>query len=141
MEQLLNKGSSLSNLAFLRILQMVHVQVNQLVEDLKGYEIATLVPRSPSESAAKRLSIDAPTSTTGIGAISAVALGTMLETAVEELFVPYIEGQRYMDREIKSLGELYATQMTRFTRYHVSRHYLCSTTMDQICMGDLIVKS
>ena len=44
----------------------------------------------------------------------------MLETAMEELFVPYLEGSRYIERESKSLTELYASFLTTFNRYHVS---------------------
>ena len=38
---------------------------------------------------------------------------------MEELFVTYTEGQRYIEREIKNLTELYAGYLSGFTRYHV----------------------
>ncbi|THH12213.1 hypothetical protein EW145_g135 [Phellinidium pouzarii] len=98
MEQLLNKGTSLSTLAFLRILQLVHIQVSNLVEDLKEYELSTSTPRSPTEVAELRSS--------------------MLETAMEELFIPYTEGTRYLEKESKSLSELYMEYLSRFARYH-----------------------
>ena len=44
----------------------------------------------------------------------------MLETAMEELFMPYTEGQKYIDRESKSLTELYANLLINFTQFHVS---------------------
>jgi exocyst complex component 5 len=43
----------------------------------------------------------------------------MLESAMEELFVTYIEGQRALEVEITSLGELYSNYLDRFTRFHV----------------------
>ena len=44
----------------------------------------------------------------------------MLETAMEELFIPYTEGQKYIDRESKSLTDLYANLLNNFTQFHVS---------------------
>ena len=38
---------------------------------------------------------------------------------MEELFVPYIEGQRYLEREIKNLTDLFSSYLSAFTRYHV----------------------
>lgn len=120
MEQLLNNASG--TLSFLRILQLVHVQVSTLVEDLKVYELSAATPRSPTETAEIRRSLE------GLSAVSAssttnastISLTTMLENAMEELFVPYMEGTRYLDREAKSLSELYTNYLTLFTRYHVS---------------------
>jgi len=54
----------------------------------------------------------------GGGEGSLVAL--TLEGSMEELFGPYLEGVRYLERESKSLGELYGGFLSRFSRYHVS---------------------
>lgn len=51
------------------------------------------------------------------------AVATMLESAMDELFVPYMEGTRYLDKEGKSLTELYAGKLLRFTNWHVSRRH------------------
>ncbi|KAI0952330.1 hypothetical protein AcV7_008177 [Taiwanofungus camphoratus] len=120
MEQLVNRASSLSDLAFLRILQLVHQQTSLLVEDLKAYEITSTVPRSPSDLGDFNLTLNGPHSTSA--STTAVTVSTMLETAMEELFVPYIEGQRYLERESKSLGELYANYLVTFTRFHERVH-------------------
>ena len=45
----------------------------------------------------------------------------MLETAMEELFMPYTEGQKYIDRESKSLTDLYANLLSNFTQFHVGQ--------------------
>ena len=119
LEQLLNRTSSLPDLAFLRVLQLVHHQTSALVEDLKVYELPTFVPRSPADSDInKTFNISLP----AVGhsfAISA-SMTTLLETALEELFVPYTEGQRYIEKESKSLSDLYASHLATFTRYHVT---------------------
>ncbi|TDL29692.1 exocyst complex protein [Rickenella mellea] len=132
MEQLLNRGSALSSLAFLRILQLVHIQVSNLIEDLKMYELATSTPRSPVEPSEFRRSVSNSSASSSSGSTSHVALGTMLETATEELFVPYTEGQRYLERESKSLGELYSTYLERFTKYHEKTHKSKATMFDRV---------
>lgn len=118
LENLLNRGAALSDLAFLRVLQMVHQQVAQLVEDLKSFELPAVIPRSPMDQNDFNFPTNAAAGT-GAGTASTVTIGTMLDMAMEELFVPYIEGQRYLERESKSLSELYASFLTNFTRYHV----------------------
>ena len=45
----------------------------------------------------------------------------MLETAMEELFMPYTEGQKYIDHESRSLADLYANLLSNFAQFHVSR--------------------
>ncbi|KAH8094809.1 exocyst complex component Sec10 [Cristinia sonorae] len=114
MEQLVNAGAAISDLAFLRILQMIHHQTTLLVEDLKGYELPSTGPKPAAGET------DFQRSLTGSSAPSttAASVTTMLETAMEELFVPYLEANRYIERESKNLMELYASFLTTFTRYH-----------------------
>ncbi|KDR83919.1 hypothetical protein GALMADRAFT_236418 [Galerina marginata CBS 339.88] len=116
MEQLLHRGTEISDLAYLRVLQLVHFQASALVEDLKAHELPHTSPRTPYEATEFRRSLAGSAPVTGIS--GAAAISTMLETAMEELFVPYTEGQRYMERETKSLATLYGNLLTNFTRYH-----------------------
>jgi exocyst complex component 5 len=95
---------------------MVHQQTTRLVEDLKNFELPAVIPRSPVD----QTDFTRQLSSTAAGSVAtAVTVSAMLETAMEELFVPYTEGQRYLERESKSLSELYASFLTNFTRYHV----------------------
>jgi len=75
-----------------------------LLEDLKTYDS---VLGGPDAGVSKGVRGPAP-------------LGAMIETAMEEIFVPWIEGTRYLESESKNLIELYAGLLSRFTRYHVS---------------------
>jgi len=118
LEQLLNRTSSSSDLAFLRILQLVHHQTSILVEDLKAYELPTFAPRSPTDSDIKK-SFNLSLPVVGYTPAISASITTLLETVLEELFVPYTEGQRYIEKESKSLGDLYAGHLAAFTRYHV----------------------
>jgi len=117
MEQLLHRGSEISELAYLRVLQMVHIQTSSLVDDLKSHELPHVSPRTPYEATEFRRSLMAAAPIAGHA--TTMSISAMLETAMEELFVPYTEGQRYMEREIKSLGALCANLLASFSRYHV----------------------
>jgi len=116
MEQLLHRSSDLSDLAYLRILQLVHIQTSTLVDDLKVYELPNMSSKVTLESDHQR----ALNGAAGAGwSATTTTVSNMLETALEELFVPYIEGQRYLDRESKNLASMYAELLTNFSRYHV----------------------
>ncbi|CAK9784924.1 exocyst complex component Sec10 [Cutaneotrichosporon oleaginosum] len=99
-ETIVNRASGISTLASLRVLHLTHAMCVSLVEDLKGYE-----------------------GTLGIGPAKLTDAGTgplaaMLDQALEEIYVPWLEGTRYLDSESKNLVELYGGLLSRFTRYH-----------------------
>ncbi|THH14390.1 hypothetical protein EW146_g5934 [Bondarzewia mesenterica] len=119
MEQLLVRAGNISDLAFLRVLQLVHIQTSLLVEDLKQYEVPSLTSRSSLGSSEFSRSLTGA-SIAGASSSTTASISAMLETAMEELFVPYTEGQRYLERESKCLGELYSGYLMAFTRYHAS---------------------
>ncbi|EUC67467.1 exocyst complex component Sec10, partial [Rhizoctonia solani AG-3 Rhs1AP] len=87
LEVALEKASTMSNLAFLRMLNMAHVQTSALVEDLKQFDLSTTVTRSNSAPAPSDPL--AAAGSTGTGA--AAPFGPMLDTAMEEIFVPHTE--------------------------------------------------
>ncbi|KAG1846794.1 exocyst complex component Sec10-like protein [Suillus subalutaceus] len=131
MEQLLTKGSSLSDLAYLRILQLVHNQTSNLVEDLKAHELPSMTPsKSSLEISEFRRVLSGAMTVSGTSTTSVVS--AMLENAMAELFVPYIEGQKYLDRESKSLGELYAGLLAIFARYHMRMQKVKSSMFDRM---------
>ncbi|SCV72671.1 BQ2448_4208 [Microbotryum intermedium] len=137
-ETLVEMASSSSSLAYLRILHLARSTTNTLVEDLKAHEFFRA---SSSSLASTNATATTPVSATfgnqvgdrtsghgangmsvvvGAGAVGVAAVSMMLDQAMEELFVPYMEGNRYLDREGKSLTELYAGKLLRFTNWHVS---------------------
>ncbi|KAH9977834.1 exocyst complex component Sec10-like protein [Lactifluus volemus] len=126
MEQLLARAGNMSDLAFLRVLQLIHAQTSLLVEDLKGYDIPTTTPRSPVQTIGLSRSLTGTSLAAASGAGS-TAISSILETAMEELFVPYTEGQRYLERETKTLAELYSGHLSVFTRYHEREERLSKT--------------
>ncbi|KIK67925.1 hypothetical protein GYMLUDRAFT_36733 [Collybiopsis luxurians FD-317 M1] len=118
MEQLLHRAATMSDLAYLRVLQLVHIQVSTLVEDLKVYELPASGSRMPFEAGGLNRTLGGATNT---GPTASTTLAAMLETAMDELFVPYTESQRYLERESQSLGTLYTGHLAAFTRYHQAK--------------------
>ncbi|KAI9676560.1 MAG: Exocyst complex component 5 [Caeruleum heppii] len=97
LELVLEKANSISSLAFLRSLQAARSSLNTLVEDLKAHGLT----EHPD-------SISSQTS-------------TVLDQQLDELFVPYLVGSSYIEREKKSLEELYSSLLFKFTIYHSRR--------------------
>jgi len=95
------------------MLNLSHSQTSALVESLKQYDLSHVTARLASDRAVAEGSLAA-----GPGS-QVVSVSVMLETALEELFMPYTEGQKYLERESKNLGELYSSYLYRFSRYHV----------------------
>lgn len=56
-------------------------------------------------------------STPGAGV---AAVNIMLDQAYDELFSPYIEGVRYLEKESRNLTELHSGYLLKFLNFHVS---------------------
>ncbi|KAJ7682585.1 exocyst complex protein [Mycena polygramma] len=133
MEQLLHRATSISDLAYLRVLQLVHIQATALVEDLKAYELPSVAPRTSFEATEFRRSLTGSAS----GTTASTTVSSMLESAMEELFVPYTEGQRYLERESRSLGTLYSSLLADFTRYHARTQKAGKSSMFDMMVNQL----
>lgn len=120
-EELLATAQNSSNLAFLRILAATRSSTAQLVQDLKahdffqaasargteGYQILDVATESSSRADYTR-------------AAAVVTLFTMVDQQMDELYGPHLDHGRYIERESKSLTELYASTLLNFTSLHVS---------------------
>ena len=97
LEMVLEKASSISSLAFLRSLQAARSCINILIDDLKGHGLTEYPePASPQ-------------------------IAILLDQQFDDLFVPYFVGSSYIEREKRSLEELYSSLLFKFTIFHVSR--------------------
>ncbi|TVY73512.1 Exocyst complex component SEC10 [Lachnellula suecica] len=97
LEMVLEKADTISSLAFLRSLHASRSYINNLIEDLKAHG---LTEHPEACSAQTALSLD---------------------QQLDELFVPYLVGNSYIDRERKSLEELYSSLLFKYTIYHSRR--------------------
>jgi len=97
LEAVLEKANTISSLAFLRTLQSSRSYINSLVEDLKAHGLT----EHPEPCSAQ--------------------ISQTLDQQLEELFVPYLVGNSYIDREKKNLEELYNSLLLKFTIYHSRR--------------------
>lgn len=97
LEMVLNKADSISSLAFLRSLQASRSYIATLVEDLKAHGLTEHPEPASSITAA------------------------VLDQQLDELFVPYLTGSSYIEREKRNLSELFEGLLFKFTIYHSRR--------------------
>jgi hypothetical protein len=105
LEMVLEKADTISSLAFLRSLHSSRSYINGLVEDLKAHGLT----EHPDVCSAQTTLI--------------------LDQQVEELFVPYLVGSSYIDRERRNLEELYSSLLFKFSIYHSRRKKVPTTFM------------
>jgi len=106
LEHLLKESESISTLAYLRTLATIHIATLNLVEDLKGLDMHN----KKSEEIRGRMEVSQSKADT---------LVDVLNQCMMDLFVPYTEGDRYLEKEKKSLLELYSSLLLQFNAYHV----------------------
>lgn len=95
LEEVLSYAENMSTLAYLRTLQSTHSVVGALVDALKS------LPSTPAEEAQ--------------------SISSVLKSNEEDLFVPYLETGKYIEKEKKSLLELCSSLLYKFTRFHDDR--------------------
>lgn len=99
LEMVLEKANSISSLAFLRSLQAARSCLSILIDDLKAHGLTEHPePVSPQ-------------------------IAITLDQQFDDLFVPYFVGSSYIEREKRSLEELYSSLLFKFTIFHVSLHH------------------
>ncbi|KAI5866877.1 exocyst complex component Sec10 [Durotheca rogersii] len=97
LEMVLEKANTISSLAFLRSLHSSRSYIGALVEDLKSHGLTEHPePCSPQ-------------------------ISQTLDQQMEELFVPYMMSNSYIDREKKSLEELFNSLLFKYNMYHSRR--------------------
>ncbi|KAF4510546.1 hypothetical protein G6O67_002424 [Ophiocordyceps sinensis] len=97
LEKVLDKAETISALTLLRSLHSSRSYISSLIEDLKTHGLT----ENPEPCSAQ--------------------IAQALDQQMDELFVPYLVGTTYMEREKKSLEEMYSSLLFRFTIYHSRR--------------------
>ena len=120
------------------MLHLAHLQTSSLVGALKGFDFSHLASRSSSDRVVTDALVASGPAPGGTGQVVPVSM--MLETAMDELFMPFTEGQKYLERDSKNLGELYSSYLYRFTRYHVSS-FVSPTSYDKTHLTSMIQES
>ncbi|RKF55554.1 Exocyst complex component SEC10 [Golovinomyces cichoracearum] len=105
LEMVLDKANSISSLAYLRSLHASRSYITNLIEDLKAHG---LTEHPEPCSAQTSLSLD---------------------QQLDELFVPYLVGNSYIERERKSLIELISSLLFKYTIYHSGRKKIATGFM------------
>lgn len=97
LEVVLEKANTISSLAFLRSLHASRSYIGALIEDLKTHGLTEHPePCSPQ-------------------------ISQTLDQQMEELFIPYIMGNSYIEREKRSLEELFNSLLFKYNIYHSRR--------------------
>ena len=120
-ERLIDTSSSSSSLAFLRVLNLAHASTASLIEDLKQLDFfranGAASATSPTTDRASMAGLSVLSGNLLVSNMAgAAAVSLVLDMALQELFTPYID--KYIDKEQKSLTELYASYLIKFTRWH-----------------------
>ncbi|PKK47434.1 hypothetical protein CI102_6909 [Trichoderma harzianum] len=97
LEKVLDKAESVSTLAFLRSLHSSRSYIGSLVEDLKMHGLT----EHPEPCSAQ--------------------IAQALDQQLDELFVPFLVGSVYIEREKKSLEVLYGSLLFKFSIFHSRR--------------------
>ncbi|KAJ5131685.1 hypothetical protein N7448_005843 [Penicillium atrosanguineum] len=105
LEMVLEKASGVSSLAFLRCLQSSRGYISSLIDDLKAHGLTEHPDPISSQSA------------------------LLLDQQLEELFVPYFVGSSYIEREKRTLEELFNAILFRFTCFQARRKKAATTFM------------
>ena len=95
LEMVLEKANTVSSLAFLRSLQAARSCISTLIDDLKAHGLT-----EHPEVASPQVTV-------------------VLDQQFDDLFVPYFVGSSYIEREKRSLEELYSSLLFKFTIFHV----------------------
>lgn len=94
LEKVVEQAETVSSLAFLRSLHASRTCIHTAIEEMKTHGLT----ENPEPCSAQ------------------TALS--LDQQLEELFVPYLTGTSYIERERKSLEELYDSLLFKYTLYH-----------------------
>ncbi|PNP43758.1 hypothetical protein TGAM01_v209507 [Trichoderma gamsii] len=118
LEKVLDKAESVSILAFLRSLHSSRSYIGSLVEDLKMHGLT----EHPEPCSAQ--------------------IAQALDQQLDELFVPFLVGSVYIERERKSLEELYGSLLFKFSIFHSRRKKAPSGFMASLAQqGTQIIQS
>jgi len=109
LEMVLEKANSISPLAYLRALQASRNYIGSVVDDLKAHGLT-----------------EHPDPVTPL-------VASTLDQQLEDLFIPHFAGSTYVDMEKKSLEELYASLLYRFTVFHVS-------TVESVSLSPFLIR-
>ncbi|KAI8368784.1 exocyst complex component Sec10-like protein [Blakeslea trispora] len=98
-EMLLSKAKRISPLAYLRTLASTHAETKRLIENLKFY-------------CDKEVSLKDAADINGL--VTSASPDETLDRCMDDLFVPYTEGDRYLKKEIEALNELFGKIVSEF---------------------------
>ncbi|CAO3611897.1 unnamed protein product [Cunninghamella echinulata] len=113
-ELLLSNAQNISNLAYLRTLASTHAATKRLVDNLKVYLEKELSNVNASDD--NKL-------------VASTSSDETLDRCMDDLFVPYTEGNRYLAKERACLNELFGNIIKEFLNF--MQHYKKTSARNQ----------
>nr|CAG8602454.1 11762_t:CDS:10 [Entrophospora candida] len=129
-QSLLSHAENNSTLAYLRSLAAVRAATTDLVTSLKSVEIRQ--EGSTKDNVNTKNEEDTKKNNT---------IAEVLDQCIEDLFVPYTEGERYLEKEKRSLMELYSSLLLKFTAYHAQQKHARSGSLFQRAVNQITSSS
>jgi hypothetical protein len=105
-ELLLSRSEKCSDLAYLRTLASTHAETKRLIENLKFYCDKELLLKDAADIN---------------GLVTTASPDETLDRCMDDLFVPYIEGDRYLKKEEESLRKLFGNIVSQFLNAMVKK--------------------
>lgn len=155
-EKLLTAAQGSSTLVFLRILALARSSTAQLIDHLKSHDIfrsasrvatnsfeSYAVTQNPSNEGSDPAE-NKPSSSSPYVSLGATvaAISSMLDSQLDEFFSQYLDNSHYLERESKSLTELYASYLLKYARWHVGRVFVFgSLQLVQVVLRTILMLS
>ncbi|KAI8051452.1 exocyst complex component Sec10-like protein [Syncephalis plumigaleata] len=125
MVKLLNRAESVSNVAFLRILAACHARTMVTVREIRRFD--DLVVRPSIKGTAEQANAEGASNSDVLFRPSmskdsaSATLSACVDRCMEDLFAPYTENNRYLNRERQALTEVFTRILKPFMDYQAER--------------------
>ncbi|KAI9596433.1 exocyst complex component Sec10-like protein, partial [Syncephalis fuscata] len=125
MVKLLNRAETLSGLAFLRVLAACHARAMMTVREIRRFD--DMVVRPSIKGSAEQAHAEGVSSSDALFRPSmnknsaSATLSACVDRCMEDLFAPYTENNRYLNRERQALSEVFTRILKPFMDYQAER--------------------
>ncbi|KAJ3124738.1 Exocyst complex component 5 [Nowakowskiella sp. JEL0407] len=110
LEAILSAAENISNIYYLQALCSSHAVIRSLVQDLHKFDDTVIAAKSAGSQ--------------GGSSTSGTVLGVILDRCFDDLYVPYTEGNRYIDVEVKFLKDGFENFLVTFKAFADQRKKL-----------------
>ncbi|RKP09744.1 exocyst complex protein [Thamnocephalis sphaerospora] len=123
MVKLLNRAEAVSGLAFLRFLASSHARAVASVKAIRRFDDRVVRPsiKGSAEQDGEGASLNGGLKPAAAKDTASATLSACVDRCMEDLFAPYIENGRYLNRERQALSDVFARILKPFVEYQAER--------------------